>query len=138
VAPGDIGLQGRALSRCERGAVAARSKEKAPPLRRGLSSSTDLDIDAGTTLSDLNARVASDLDPWLPYVTALLDGDVGVSGAATHRQVAVLLHALFAAQRADTIAVAHPVSACRRGKKGGTRHCGCRDIEMSCSHLESP
>jgi hypothetical protein len=102
---------------------------------RGLNSSTDLDVDAGTRRSDLNARVPSDLDPWLPYATALLDGYIGVSGAATHRQIAVFMNALFAAQRADTISVAHPVSAGRHGKKGGTRHCGCRDIKMSCSHL---
>jgi hypothetical protein len=104
---------------------------------RGLNSSTDLDLDAGTRRSDLNARLPSDLDAWLPYATALLDGYVGVSGAPTHRQVAVLMNALFAAQRAHAISVAHPVSACWHGKKGGTRHCGCRDIEvtMSCSHL---
>jgi hypothetical protein len=117
-----------------------RTVAKRRPRRcgRGLNSSTDVDFDAGTRRSDFNARVASDLDPWLPYVTALLDGYIGVSGAATHRQIAVLMHALFAAQRADTISVAHPVSACRHGKKGGTRHCGSGDIEMSCSHLESP
>jgi hypothetical protein len=114
------------------------AKKKAPPCGRGLNSSTDLDVDAGTRRSDLNPRLPSDLDAWLSYATALLDGYVGVPGAPTHRQVAVFMNALFAAQRADTIPVAHPVSACRPGKKGGTRHCGCGDIEMSCSHLESP
>jgi hypothetical protein len=106
-------------------------------MRRGLNSSTDLDIDAGTRRSNLNARLPSDLDPRLPYATTLLDGYVGVSRATTHRQVAVL-NALFAAQRADTIPLAHPLSICWHGKKDGTRHCGCHDIEMSCSHLESP
>jgi hypothetical protein len=85
----------------------------------------------GPALADGTGKSAADFD---------LDAGphIVVSHAATYRNVAVSVDALFAAQGADAVPIANPLGARWERDGGGTCHGDCKGEDMDCSHLWSP
>src|SRR5262249_16575251 len=80
--------------------------------------------------SDLHIRCA----PAPP----LFDGDITVAHASADRNVAVAVHAVLAAQRADTVFPAYPLSTRRQRKGRRTRHSNRDGKNLGDPHSGSP
>jgi hypothetical protein len=106
-------------------------KSNGPALADGTGkSAADFDLDAGPRRPDL--------DPRLAHPAAFLDDHIAVTHASAHRNVAVSVDALFAAQGADAVSIANPLGARWERDGGGTCHGDCKGEDMDCSHLWSP
>src|SRR5262245_26681667 len=101
-------------------------KSKTPPIEAGANRSPNVDVDAGTRSSDLNARLA--------HAAALLDHYIAVTNAPPDRDVAVAVDAFFLAQRPDAVLPADPVRARRQRERGRTGYRDRDSQHMSCSH----
>ena len=126
------------MRKCLGYAYSKRSERqrKSPAIRAGLyvtldtspfdASPFDLDVDARTRPSDLDARLA--------HAAALFDGYVAVTHTSADGDVVVAVHAVLVAQRSDAVFPADPIGTRRQRKRGRRPHRERDGKNMSWSH----
>src|SRR5262249_42186898 len=109
-----------------RAAAIEAGKKKTPPILGGACRANDIESETGARPSYLDAR--------LPPPAARLDDHIAVTRASADRDVAIPVHAVLVAQRADAVFPAEALGARGERKRGRTRQ-GDRDGEkVGCSH----
>jgi hypothetical protein len=93
--------------------------------------SSDLDINAGPPLFNLNARTMLSFSDFNAWLAPAFDRDIAITA---NRRIG-FVHAVFCAGWSNATLVAYLRSACGRGKHACSCESGCQGQRVGCSHL---